>query len=463
MMKTFAIETYGCRMNICDSEIIIRILTENGFEYSDNVRSADIVILNSCSVKEDGHNKIYERLNYFNSEPSFCEKTIIIVGCFASLLTERIFELYPTIDLIVHPKCYKALPELLEKVRVGETHIISSDYNGNELYDGIFPLRKLENRTTVAVVIMKGCNQACSYCIEPITRGKEVCKNPESIVREINAAIEDGYKEINLIGHSIDKYESFSETIGKHINFALLLDMLAKMFPDVRIKFLSSHPLYLSDEILQVIAANPNIMRVVHFPIQSASDRMLKAMNRQYTMTYVRERLRKIHEIIPDMRIVTDIIVGFCGETESDFQETYDFLSNEFIFDDINVFKYSMRPGTAAHKLYIDDVPENVKEERYNAIIELRDYIKKVLNQSMVGKTVKIIVEKVSGPMEIEMNKWLTLHLYSIYGRDSYNNNVWYEERMNSQFSISEDSMINTIQEVKIYRASKKGLFGYEY
>ncbi len=463
MMKKVYIETYGCRMNLCDSEIIIRIITENGFEYTSDIKLADIVILNSCSVREVGHNKIYERLNIFNSETSFIGKKIVITGCFASLLTDEIFESYPIVDLIVHPKCYKALPFSLNRIEDGEKHIILSDSDCDEIYEDVFPLRQLENKTTAAIVIMKGCNQACSYCIEPVTRGKEVCKSLEAIVKEVNDAVKNGYKEINLVGHSIDKYKSLSKTNNEYITFALLLDKLAREFPDLRIKFMSSHPLYLSDEILHVIATNSNIMRVVHFPIQSASDRILKAMNRQYDMKYIRRRLKRIREIVPDMSVVTDIMVGFCSETDEDFQATYDFLSSEYTFNDINIFKYSMRPYTAAHKNFTDDVPEEIKQQRYDAVLQLRDAQKTALNQAMVGHTVKILVEDVEEYGEKIVHEHLTLIYFFIFGRDQYNNNVRYEVRVNSRFIPSVESMLNTQQDVTIYEADKTGLRGIEY
>ena len=462
-MKKVFIETYGCRMNLCDSEIIIRIITENGFEYTRDINSADIVILNSCSVREAGHSKIYERLDFFNNETSFIGKKIVISGCFASLLSEKIFESHPIVNLIVHPKCYKALPFLLNRIEEGENHIIASESDCDELYEDVLPLRQLEIKTTAAIVIMKGCNQACSYCIEPITRGREVCKSHEAIVNEVNNSAENGYKEINLVGHSIDKYKALAKKNNEHITFAMLLDKLAHEFPDLRIKFMSSHPLYLSDEILQVIATNPNIMRVVHFPIQSASDRILKAMNRQYDMEYIRRRLKRIREIVPDMSVVTDIMVGFCGETDDDFQATYDFLSNEYTFNDINVFKYSMRPYTVAHKIFTDDVSDEIKQERYDAVVQLRNTQKKVLNEAMVGRSVKMLVESVVEYGEKILDNMSVLNHYVLHGRDWHNNNVRHEVRITSRLSDSVENMVNTVQDVTISRADETGLVGNEY
>lgn len=391
-MKTFYIETYGCRMNICDSEIIIRIMTDNGLEHSDDISSADVIILNSCSVREDGHNKIYERLGDIGEKSAFTSKTIIITGCFASLLTDRLFDAYPFVDLIVPPKCYKALPELLVKVENAQSHIVASDYDDDDMYDGILPLRKLEDRTTAAIVIMKGCNQNCSYCIEPITRGKEHCKSPEAILHEAKDISERGYKELTLVGHIIDKYKWTVSETGETVNFAMLLGKVAEACPDLRIKFLSSHPLYFNDETVKTMVEHHNIMRVVHLPIQSASNEILDRMNRGYTKEMFAERVQRIRTIMPDISVITDVMVGFCGETDEDFNQTTEFIK-KMKFDDINVFRFSMRNGTEAAKIYMDDISEEEKTRRAMFINKLNNSIKMEKYQTLEGDCLDIVVE----------------------------------------------------------------------
>lgn len=286
-MKTFYIETYGCRMNICDSEVIIAILSNAGYQYSEDIKSSDVVILNSCSVREDGHNKIYERLAILGAEDNIKGKKIVITGCFASLLEHSLFEKYPYVNIIANPNCYRVLPTLLDNVSNGYNHLIAAVDDNDELYEDILPIREIEDDTTAAINVMKGCNQNCSYCIEPITRGKEHCRSVQSIINEALDIAEKGYKELTLVGHLIDKYKWFDVFEGKVYDFAKLLGMVAEACPNLRIKFLSSHPSYLSDNIVQTILNHPNIMHVLHLPIQSASDEVLKRMNRGYALLFL--------------------------------------------------------------------------------------------------------------------------------------------------------------------------------
>lgn len=438
-MKTFYIETYGCRMNICDSEIIIAILSSAGYKHSNSIDVSDIIILNSCSVREDGHNKIYERLNYFASEEMLMHKTIIITGCFASLLDYTLFEKYPYVNIIANPNCYRDLPILLDDIYKGQNHLIASIDDNEELYEDIIPMRNIEDNTTAAINVMKGCNQNCSYCIEPITRGKEHCRSVHSIISEARDIVFKGYKELTLVGHLIDKYKWIDPYCNKAYDFAMLLSMVAEEHPELRIKFLSSHPLFLTDNIIRTIQLHPNIMHVVHIPIQSASNGVLNRMNRGYTKEIFVKRIENIRAMIPNISIITDVMVGFCGETIEDFEETVDLIKS-IQFDDINVFRFSMRSGTKASMLYKDDVSENEKNRRYDIIKEINDSIRLEKHQNLVGCELEIIVEGKNATNQL-------------YGRDMNHRTVVIDYR--------NDIKINSNVKVIIDDASSKMLYGH--
>lgn len=437
-MKTFYIETYGCRMNICDSEVIISILSRAGMEYVENLSDADVVILNSCSVREDGHNKIYERLTLFSQQDEIREKCIVVVGCFASLLSEDIFGDYDFLDLIVNPNCYRQLPLLLTRINRGERHLFAVVRDNDEMYGDILPDRKIEDITTAAVNVMKGCNQCCSYCIEPVTRGREHCRSVESVLRECIDIAEHGYREITLVGHIIDKYRYTDATCGRTTDFAGLLKMVAKACPAQRIKFLSSHPSYFDDDIMNVVKSYPNIMRVVHLPLQSGSDSVLQRMNRGYTSGQFSSLVRHIRESISDMAIITDVMVGFCGETEEEFERTIA-LVKELEFDGINVFRFSMRSRTGAYLRYADDIAEEEKQRRADVIIRLRDEIVERQYRKMIGKELSVVVEN-----------YETDSTY--YGRDMSHRTV--------RFSSLRTLKINEVVNVAVTDASSAALYG---
>lgn len=425
-------------MNICDSEVIISILSRAGMEYVENLSDADVVILNSCSVREDGHNKIYERLTLFSQQDEIREKCIVVVGCFASLLSEDIFGDYDFLDLIVNPNCYRQLPLLLTRINRGERHLFAVVRDNDEMYGDILPDRKIEDITTAAVNVMKGCNQCCSYCIEPVTRGREHCRSVESVLRECIDIAEHGYREITLVGHIIDKYRYTDATCGRTTDFAGLLKMVAKACPAQRIKFLSSHPSYFDDDIMNVVKSYPNIMRVVHLPLQSGSDSVLQRMNRGYTSGQFSSLVRHIRESISDMAIITDVMVGFCGETEEEFERTIA-LVKELEFDGINVFRFSMRSRTGAYLRYADDIAEEEKQRRADVIIRLRDEIVERQYRKMIGKELSVVVEN-----------YETDSTY--YGRDMSHRTV--------RFSSLRTLKINEVVNVAVTDASSAALYG---
>lgn len=389
-MKKIYIETYGCRMNLCDSEIILGILSGHGYEYTHVLADADCVILNGCSVREIGHIKTFERIKEL-------EKTLeshvilIIAGCISTQLDESFFTTYPRVQLVIHPTAYKHIFEAINVLtRKQSTHLLVIGNNKDEIYDRQLPLRLLEDNITATVTIMKGCDLYCSYCIEPYTRGGRVNRSYEGIMAEIADIREKGYREITLFGHIVDLWQGEHDGISK--NFAQLLSDVAESCPEQRIKFISSHPLTFTDQIANVIAGHNNIMKVVHLPVQSGSDRILNMMNRKYTVSQFIEKVDAIRRIIPDINIVTDIMVGFPGEKEKDFEATLNLLA-EVRLTSVNVFKFSMRKGTPAYWNYNDDVPLSVKEERQRRVHSLIRTIKKETECELVGTRRHIIVE----------------------------------------------------------------------
>lgn len=389
-MKKIYIETYGCRMNLCDSEIILGILSGHGYEYTHVLADADCVILNGCSVREIGHIKTFERIKEL-------EKTLeshvilIIAGCISTQLDESFFTTYPRVQLVIYPTAYKHIFEAINVLtRKQSTHLLVIGNNKDEIYDRQLPLRLLEDNITATVTIMKGCDLYCSYCIEPYTRGGRVNRSYEGIMAEIADIREKGYREITLFGHIVDLWQGEHDGISK--NFAQLLSDVAESCPEQRIKFISSHPLTFTDQIANVIAGHNNIMKVVHLPVQSGSDRILNMMNRKYTVSQFIEKVDVIRRIIPDINIVTDIMVGFPGEKEKDFEATLNLLA-EVRLTSVNVFKFSMRKGTPAYWNYNDDVPLSVKEERQRRVHSLIRTIKKESECELVGTRRHIIVE----------------------------------------------------------------------
>ena len=389
-MKKIYIETYGCRMNLCDSEIILGILSGHGNEYTHVLADADCVILNGCSVREIGHIKTFERIK--DLEKTLESHVILIIaGCISTQLDESFFTTYPRVQLVIHPTAYKHIFEAINVLtRKQSTHLLVIGNNKDEIYDRQLPLRLLEDNITATVTIMKGCDLYCSYCIEPYTRGGRVNRSYEGIMAEIADIREKGYREITLFGHIVDLWQGEHDGISK--NFAQLLSDVAESCPEQRIKFISSHPLTFTDQIANVIAGHNNIMKVVHLPVQSGSDRILNMMNRKYTVSQFIEKVDVIRRIIPDINIVTDIMVGFPGEKEKDFEATLNLLA-EVRLTSVNVFKFSLRKGTPAYWNYNDDVPLSVKEERQRRVHSLIRTIKKETECELVGTRRHIIVE----------------------------------------------------------------------
>ena len=388
--KKIYIETYGCQMNVSDSEIVASILYENGYEQTTEVPVADIVLINTCSIRENAEERVRKRLLYFKSLRKRKPDLIIgLLGCMADRTKTALMEEEQLLDLVAGPDSYRHLPQLLAQVGTGQK-AIDTILSVDETYADITPVRIDSNGVSAFISIMRGCENYCSYCVVPSTRGQERSRDADSIVRETLDLFEKGYREITLLGQNVNSYEW--KTNKQNINFAQLLEKVAGVSPMMRIRFATSHPKDISDKLLHVIARNPNLCKAIHLPVQSGSNHMLDLMNRKYTREEYMDRIRSIRQIIPGCAISTDIIAGFCDETDADHMDTLS-LMEWAEYDAAFMFKYSERPQTLAADTLKDNVPEKIKERRLTEIIGLQQKLSLANNLNEIGKTVEILVE----------------------------------------------------------------------
>lgn len=389
-VKNLFIETYGCQMNVADSEVVAAIMQTIGYEMTDNIDKADAILVNTCSIRDNAEQKIVSRLQHFNAMKKKRKGLIVgILGCMAERAKQDLLE-NQAVDLVAGPDAYLDLPNLIAAAEAGQK-AINVELSMTETYKEIIPSRIGGNRISGFVSIMRGCNNFCSYCIVPYTRGRERSREVKSILNEIQDLYERNFKEITLLGQNVNSY-AFEEEGGEIVNFAKLLKIIAERFPTMRIRFSTSHPKDMSDETLETIAAYKNICNHIHLPVQSGSSKILKSMNRKYTREWYLERIAAIRRIIPDCGISTDMFCGFHGETEEDHQETLS-LMREVVFDSAFMFKYSERPGTFASKNLPDNISEEVKIERLNEIIALQTELSAESNRKDIGKTFEVLVE----------------------------------------------------------------------
>jgi len=387
-MKHLFIETYGCQMNVADSEVIASVMKMAGYETCDSLEQADAILLNTCSVRENAENKIFNRLETLYALKKRGRKLIIgIVGCMAERVKEELINKYHA-DLVAGPDSYLSLPELFAAAEIGEK-AINIELSTTETYRDIIPERICGSHISGFVSIMRGCNNFCHYCIVPYTRGRERSREVDSILNEVMDLQNKGYKEVTLLGQNVNSYQC------GNISFPDLLAQVAQAVPSMRIRFTTSHPKDMSDETLQVIAAHPNICRHIHLPVQSGSNRILKLMNRKYTREWYLDRVAAIRRILPDCGLTTDIFVGYHSETEEDHQLSLS-LMRECGYDSAFMFKYSERPGTYASKHLPDDVPEETKIRRLNEMIALQNQLSAESYQKDIGKTFEVLAEGVS-------------------------------------------------------------------
>ena len=390
-MKKLFIETYGCQMNVADSEVIASVMKMAGYETCESVDEADAVLLNTCSVRENAENKIYNRLEalYSLKKKHQGNKKLIVgvVGCMAERVREDLIE-HHHVDLVAGPDSYLSLPELFAAAELGEK-AIHVELSTTETYRDIIPERVCGGQVGGFVSIMRGCNNFCHYCIVPYTRGRERSREVDSILNEVKDLRDKGFKEVTLLGQNVNSYHCGD------VGFSLLLATVAEAVPEMRIRFTTSHPKDMSDETLDVIAAHPNICRHIHLPVQSGSDRILKLMNRKYTRQWYLDRVAAIRRILPDCGLTTDMFVGYHSETEEDHQLSLS-LMRECAYDSAFMFKYSERPGTYASKHLPDDVPEDTKLRRLNEMIALQNELSAESYQKDIGKTVEVLAEGMS-------------------------------------------------------------------
>ena len=391
-MKKLHIETYGCQMNVADSEVVASILSPY-YYITDSLREADLILLNTCSVRDNAEQRIRKRLRELASLKKKNRNLLIgLLGCMAERIKEQLLEEEKALDFIAGPDAYRTLPELIEKASLGivSFNVLLSE---EETYDDIDPVRYTSNGVSAFISIMRGCNNFCSYCVVPYTRGRERSRDPKTIVAEAQLLFEKGFREVTLLGQNVNSY-CWKETEG-NFDFADLTAQIAQISPLLRVRYATSHPKDISDKLLLTMAKYPNVCHYIHLPVQSGSNEMLKKMNRVYTREYYLERIRKIKEILPDCAVSTDLIAGFCGETERDHHDTLS-LMREVGYEYAFMFKYSVREGTKATEKFEDDVPEELKIKRLEEIIALQQHLSLESNKKDIGKTVTVLVEGVS-------------------------------------------------------------------
>lgn len=391
------IETYGCQMNVADSEVVASVLEMAGYTITDQVEDADAILLNTCSIRDNAEQKIVHRLEQLSALRRKRGKSgrliLGVIGCMAERVRDTLIDNHG-VDLVAGPDSYLDLPALFAAAERGEK-AINVELSTTETYREVVPSRITGNRVSGFVSIMRGCNNFCSYCIVPYTRGRERSRPVGSILREVSDLRSKGYKEVTLLGQNVNSYRYDNGDGSEPVGFARLLELVAKAAPDMRVRFTTSHPKDMSDETIDVIARFPNICKHIHLPVQSGSDKVLKLMNRKYTREWYLDRIRAIRERIPEAGISTDMFVGFHDETEEDFAETLS-LMEEVGFDSAFMFKYSERPGTLAARTMPDNVPENVKIDRLNRMIALQNRLSAESNRRDIGRTFEALVEGVS-------------------------------------------------------------------
>ena len=409
------IETYGCQMNVVDSEVVAAILQQHRYSITDDINEADLVLVNTCSIRDNAEQRVRARLKDFRKLKEQ-KKTVSIgvIGCMAERVKEQLLEDEPVVDLVVGPDAYRDLPKLLEEVESGQKGI-NTILSLEETYGDIRPVRMDRNHVTSFVAIMRGCNNFCAYCVVPGTRGRERSREPETIVREATDLFSKGYREVTLLGQNVNSYR-WKE--GKSpLKFEKLLERIAGIDSSFRVRFATSHPKDMSDELLKVIAQYPNLCRSIHLPVQSGSTPVLERMKRRYTREHYMDRISAIRTYIPDATISTDIIAGFCGETEEEHQQTLS-LMKWAKYDFAYMFKYSERPETFAAEKLKDDVSEAIKTRRLNEIIELQSKLSLESKEKDVGQSFEVLVEGTSKKSEEQL-----------YGRTSQNKVVVFPKK----------------------------------
>lgn len=434
--KKLFIETYGCQMNVADSEVVASIMQMDGYGLTDKIEEADAIFVNTCSVRDNAEQKIYGRLQYFQSLKRKKKSLIVgVLGCMAERVKEELIDVH-RVDLVVGPDSYLDLPNLVGAVEHGEK-AINVELSTQETYKDVIPLKIGGIHISGFVSIMRGCNNFCTYCIVPYTRGRERSRDVESILNEIRDMRDKGFREVTLLGQNVNSY--LFEKNDEQITFPILLERVALEAPDMRIRFVTSHPKDMSDDTLRVIAAHTNICKYIHLPAQSGSSRILQVMNRKYTREWYLDRIAAIRRLVPDCAISTDLFCGFHSETEEDYQETLS-LMREVGYDSAFLFKYSERPGTYAAKNLPDTVEEEEKVRRLQGMIDLQNQLSEESNLRDIGKEFDVLIEGFSKRSREQL-----------FGRTSQNKVVIFDKK---------NYHVGQFVKVRINRASSATLFG---
>lgn len=433
------IETYGCQMNVADSEVVASMMEMAGYEPTENDSEAAAVLINTCSIRDNAEQKIFSRLSYWNAMRRKSGRNVIIgvIGCMAERMKEELIERHG-VDLVAGPDAYLDLPNLVAAAETGQP-AINIELSKSETYRDIVPRRLGSGQVSGFISIMRGCNNFCSYCIVPYTRGRERSREPQSILRELADLRARGFREATLLGQNVNSYLFTDPNNCETVDFPTLLAMVAEAAPDMRIRFTTSHPKDMSDRTLETIAAHPNLARHIHLPVQSGSDSVLKAMNRKYTRAWYLDRVGAIRRILPDAGLSTDMFTGFHNESEPDFEETLS-LMREAGFDSAFMFKYSERPGTLASREMPDNIPEEVKIERLNRMIALQNELSLESNKRDIGKEFEVLVE---GPSKRDAGEY--------FGRTSQNKVVVFPKG---------DAKVGDFKRVRVTDASSATLRG---
>lgn len=393
------LESYGCQMNFSDSEIVASILTKTGYTTTKNENEADVVLLNTCAIRDNAEQRVRHRLMHLKASKKKKPELIVgMLGCMAERLKSQLLEEEKLVDLVAGPDAYRDLPDLIRQVEEGH-RAVNVLLSREETYADISPVRLDSNGISAFISIMRGCDNMCSFCVVPFTRGRERSRNPESIVKEAEELFEKGYREVTLLGQNVDsyKFEALSPGPGeeKKVSFADLLEMVAKVSPELRIRFSTSHPKDMTDDVLHIMAGYENICKYIHLPVQSGNSEVLEKMNRGYSREWYLDRIAAIRRIMPECGISTDVITGFCGETEEQHKETLS-LMEEVKYDFAYMFKYSERPKTLAQRKYADDITDDVKTRRLTEVIELQQKHSHYRTNMAVGKTHRVLIEGTS-------------------------------------------------------------------
>ncbi len=433
--KKLYIETYGCQMNVADSELVVSVLQKHDFSVTDDIHQADVILVNTCSIRENAETRVFGRLELFKSIKKKKRNLLIgVIGCMAERLKKKLLEDDKMVDLVVGPDAYRDLPKLVAEAESGQK-AINVLLSREETYADLSPVRYAGNGISAFVSIMRGCDNMCSYCVVPFTRGRERSREPKSILREVQELVDAGFKEVTLLGQNVDKYNwNEGET-----NFAQLLEMVAQNAPQLRIRFSTSYPQDMNNEVLYVMAKYSNICKYIHLPVQSGNTRILDKMKRGYTREWYMDRIKAIREIVPECGISTDIIAGFCSETQEEHQDTLSLM--EWVgYDFAYMFKYSERPNTFAARTFPDDISEEDKTRRLQEIIDLQNKLSLQSNLKDVGKTFEVLVEGVSKKSNDRL-----------FGRNSQNKVVVFDRK---------DHNIGDLVQVKIIKCSSATLLG---